>query len=113
MIERGSRGSGMEVPGGNRLRHFKTTFPRIVTQRDKNHENARKIARCRPPILSGETNGPSHACDWSDSLTRLGVADRPRRAMVDVSSPPCFLADRRSTTDGRHIPGGAPGGPRD
>src|SRR6185436_8160217 len=71
--------------------------------------------------LSGETSEASHAsdsseylrshaCDCSEYLTWLAVADRPRRARAGVFSRPCFPVDRPSATDGRHIPGGAPGG---
>src|SRR5262249_57435643 len=95
------------IPGGNRLRHFRAAFLRVVTCCDKNDDNARKIARCRSAMLSGETNARLHASDWTDYLTRLGVADHPRHAKADGFSPPCFRVDRPSTTGGRHIPGEA------
>src|SRR5690242_11857600 len=76
----------------------------------KNDDNARKIARCRPAIVSDGTSGASRACDPTASLTSSSVDDHPRLATADVFSPPCFLVDRRSTTDARRIPGGAPAG---
>src|SRR5678816_2850173 len=61
----------------------------------------------RSARFSDETSGPSHAWDRSECLMSLRAVDRPRRARADVVSPPCFLVDRPSTTDDRHIPGGA------